>query len=208
MTEQDARPDARPEKQHVSPGGALALVVVAVCAISLLMNLSGAMRRQPGRHAAVGKKVFRYQLEPLLHGDEPLVSSELAGQVTLVNNWGPWCGPCRAEFPELLEVLAKFRDRDDFRFVSVAYPNGETLEQHRALSRQFLDRFKATFPVYYDQDGTFRNSVQFALGDMMVFPTTFVVDREGVIQGVWSGYLPGIGAEMNQVIDEALAAKG
>lgn len=200
-----ASPEARTGKQ-VSPGGVLAIVVVAVCALSLLLNLSGSLRSKPGKHPAVGKKFFRYQLRPLAGAEQPLASGDLDGKVTLINNWGPWCGPCRAEFPELLQLLGRYESNDEFQFVSISWSNGDSLAQHQFDTKQFLETFQASIPVYLDVDGTFRNSFQFAAGEM-VFPSTVVLDREGVIRGLWMGYEPGITDEMSQLLGELLAEK-
>jgi thiol-disulfide isomerase/thioredoxin len=66
------------------------------------------------------------------------------GKVRLINAWATWCGPCVAEFDELIEQNLRFRHRD-FELVTLAaqFPDEEPkvlkyLQQHQASTRNLI----------------------------------------------------------------------
>jgi len=50
--------------------------------------------------------------------DKEFDPAVLAGKITLVDFWATWCGPCRAEFPNLRELYTKYQDKG-FEIVGV-----------------------------------------------------------------------------------------
>src|SRR5438034_10560515 len=61
------------------------------------------------RHPAIGIKLPELALEPLVGNAWPVKTADLDGKVTLINYWGPWCGPCAMEFPYMIELERHFR---------------------------------------------------------------------------------------------------
>lgn len=65
------------------------------------------------------------------------------GKPRLINFWATWCGPCREEFPELVEIGADYKDKIDLITVSLDEPseiNGEVPE--------FLALMKSDSPAF------------------------------------------------------------
>jgi thiol-disulfide isomerase/thioredoxin len=72
------------------------------------------------------------------------LSVEQSGKVRVINVWATWCGPCTAEFDELIRTNLRFRHRD-FEMVTVAaqFPEEKKtvlnfLQSHHASTRNVL----------------------------------------------------------------------
>mgnify|MGYP005864595621 CR=1 FL=1 len=97
------------------------------------------------------------------------------GRVVLLNFWLTWCGPCRAEMPDMQVVYEELRDRG---FVVVGVNGGESRDKVEG----FAQEFGLTFPILVDEERgvTSRYGVR-------GYPTTFIIDGDGVIQQVIVG---------------------
>ena len=139
------------------------------------------------------RKLRSCGLKPLTGGETPFSENDLQGKVTLINFWGPWCQPCRIEFPHLLEIEQHFRKSDRFQFLSISYSGKSGSDEEMGPSTaEFLEEFGAEFPTFRDPNQQFlRHMVEIAKLDSFNFPTSVVVDEHGVILGLWSGYAPG-----------------
>jgi peroxiredoxin len=96
----------------------------------------------------ITKATQKWAAEPVSLGDigEPdlrkLVSNH-SGKLRLVNVWATWCGPCVAEFPDLVTIYRMYRDRD-FEFVTIS--TDESDKKPKAL--QFLQKQQASNTNY------------------------------------------------------------
>ena len=118
--------------------------------------------------------------------------SDLSGQVVLVNFWGIWCTSCRQEIPELVELDRELRDRG---LVVLGADYGDQPEAIPA----FAERFGMTYPILLDD----------ALAEtyeVVVFPTTLVIDRAGRLRYRVEGYRPEAFAAMRGVLEGLLDA--
>ncbi len=95
----------------------------------------------------------------------------LKGKATVLEFWATWCAPCVQVIPHLNE-LADDLPTDDIRFVSLT-------DEAEEVVAPFLESTPISGLVGLDLDrSVFRDY------GVLAIPTTFLVDREGVIQAV------------------------
>ena len=126
-----------------------------------------------------GERASAPEFDGTLLGGGDFSSTELAGDVAVLNFWGSWCGPCRVETPEFQEVYAEVRD-DGVQFLGLNVK--ETSEQ---FALAFVDRFAIEFPSLYDP----RGEVALAFRDYPAntIPSTIVLDPQGRVAAVYTG---------------------
>jgi thiol-disulfide isomerase/thioredoxin len=101
---------------------------------------------------------------------QPFDLASTRGSVTVVNFWASWCGPCRAETPNLESVAEKTKS-SGVRFVGV------NVKDSRSAAASFLRDKGVTYPSLYDDDGTLAARWPVAV----TLPSTVVLDRQGRI---------------------------
>jgi thiol-disulfide isomerase/thioredoxin len=94
-------------------------------------------------------------------------STDLRGKVVLVNFWATWCGPCRAEIPDLVTLQDKYRDQ----LVILGISEDESGEEP---VRQFAAKYNINYTVAMSTP-----EIRAAFPSVMALPTTYVLDREG-----------------------------
>lgn len=160
------------------------------------------------RHAAVGRELPDFPLEPLTGSEPPVSPGQLRGQIALLTLWGPWCPSCVREFPELASLRQELDGRP-FRWLPVTVGGDltEDLLDLRESTRQFLERSKLTGqPTFADPTGAARKAIGRTLAaSSLPVPTTLLVDSHQVIRAVWQGYAPSDLAEMRALIESLLA---
>lgn len=138
----------------------------------------------------VGKKAVEFTL-PEVNGGEVALQS-FRGKVVLLNFWATWCGPCREELPELGRVQEKFRKRG-LAVVAV------TVDNELENIRGFLKKYELKLQALWDR----RKKVADAYKIEMM-PSSYLIDRNGVIRFVHRGYSPEELKRLEAEIDEML----
>lgn len=104
---------------------------------------------------------------------ESLSMDDFAGDVIVMNVWGSWCAPCRAEAPALQQVSTDFQKKG-VQFVGI-----NTRDQE-AAAIAFEKNFGITYPSLVDKSG----ELQLAFRDSLPansIPATLVIDRDGQV---------------------------
>ena len=108
---------------------------------------------------------------------EIITLSDLRGQVVIVNLWASWCPPCRAEMPAIEQIYQSYKAQGlEVLAVNTTYQDSEK------AAAQFAQDFGLTFPILLDRDGTVSRRYQ-----LQALPTTYFIDRQGVIRAVIPG---------------------
>jgi len=89
----------------------------------------------------------------------------------VINFWASWCGPCRLEAPDLRKLYLKYQKQVDFYAVNV------TSNDDPVHAKAFVDAFQLPFPIPMDVKGEVAN-----LYRIHAFPTTFLIDKRGVVR--------------------------
>ncbi len=165
MTTTDEKPAARRPRLLLL----LPLFVFVALAAVFLVRLESGGDPEAIPSALVGKPAPDFDLPPLDGVARPgLKRADLAGGVTVVNVFASWCGPCRLEHPQLVE-LAK---DDRIRLVGINYKDAA------ANARRFLGDFGNPFAAI-GADATGRTGIDWGVYGV---PETFVVDAGGIIR--------------------------
>nr|WP_256176932.1 TlpA disulfide reductase family protein [Kitasatospora aureofaciens] len=99
--------------------------------------------------------------------------SDYRGKVVVLNVWGSWCGPCRAEAKYLQAISEKYKDQ------GVQFLGVNTRDSEKTNAIRFEQEQGVTFPSIYDPAGT--QLLKFPKGSLnpQSIPTTLIVDRDG-----------------------------
>jgi len=116
--------------------------------------------------------------------------ADLQGQVVLVNFWATWCPPCIIEMPGMQRLKDKLAGRP-FKILAV------NVKESEGTIWKFHKLVKVDFPMLLDRDGQASEDWQ-----VVVYPSSFLVDASGEIRYQVTGMLEWDSPEVIKVIEE------
>jgi thiol-disulfide isomerase/thioredoxin len=105
---------------------------------------------------------------------KPLSLANYKGKVVLIDFWATWCGPCRAELPNVVAAYQKYHGQG-FEIIGIS------LDQDRQKLVDYTKQMKMTWPQFFDGQG-WGNKLAAKYGIDSI-PATFLIDGNGKIIG-------------------------
>ena len=97
----------------------------------------------------------------------PLSLTSVRGKVVLLNFWATWCGPCRAEIPDLIALQQKYKDQ--LQIIGLTVDDDDA-----SLVRQVVAKTRINYPVAVASP-----EVRIQYGGIAALPTSFLLDAQG-----------------------------
>jgi thiol-disulfide isomerase/thioredoxin len=160
-----------------------ALRALALLASLAIASAAGALEAGQRAPAVTGSR---------LDGKGRLSLAELRGKVVYLDFWASWCKPCALSLPTLDGFRKEFPSKD-FAVLAV------NVDHDPALARAFLSRRPVGYPSLGDPKGEL--PVRFGVQTM---PTSFLIDRQGVIRRVHRGFRKEDVPELHSAIQELI----
>ncbi len=157
--------------------------------IALALGLIG-----PGAGAALPLNTIAPAFTARTLDRRPLRLRDLRGRVVLLDFWAVDCPPCRVEMPRLQALYRRYAGQG-LRVVGVTQ-----MDPKPAAARRALHQLGVTYPVLLDPGE--RIGRQYRLE---AHPTTVLIDRQGVVRRVDTGFLIGDEKEIEAALRPLLA---
>ncbi|HEY9188239.1 MAG TPA: TlpA disulfide reductase family protein [Ignavibacteria bacterium] len=100
--------------------------------------------------------------------------SDFKGKVVIINFWATWCPPCKAEIPDFIELYKTYQKKG-LVILGIALDNKEKVVK-------FVKDNGINYPILMGNQ-----EVSNLYGGISGIPTSFVVDRKGIIKNVFVG---------------------
>jgi thiol-disulfide isomerase/thioredoxin len=124
---------------------------------------------------------------------KPLSLANYKGKLVLIDFWATWCGPCRAEIPNVVATYKKYHGQG-FEIIGVS------LDDDRQKMLTYTKENGMAWPQYFDGQG-WGNKLAVKFG-IEAIPATYLLNGNGVIIGTDLR-----GNDLSQAVAKALAKK-
>lgn len=137
-----------------------------------------------------GKKAPEFTLKDV-NGRNVSIAS-LRGQVVLINFWATWCPPCRAEMPSMNRLYREYKGKG-LEILAISTDNSAS------KVKDYISKNSLAFQVLMDDN--IKVARQYKVFSL---PTTFLIDRNGIIVDRFLGEQDWISPELKKRIEELL----
>ncbi|CAG1066018.1 glutathione peroxidase [uncultured bacterium] len=125
----------------------------------------------------VSKKAPEFTLNGL---DGKAVSlGEFKGRVVFLDFWASWCPPCKKEMPEINRLAGKFKEAD----MAVVAVSVDKKKEHAGSFMLTIPGVSKRITVLHDPESSVVSQYM-----AQAMPTSYIIDRSGVIRFVHFGY--------------------
>ncbi|MET7681224.1 TlpA disulfide reductase family protein [Streptomyces sp. NPDC005423] len=194
---------ARSRAALPAAGVAVAALLLSACGSGGTSGGSGNTNFITGSDGIATVKKGDRQAAPDLSGKtidgRTLDTADYRGKVVVLNVWGSWCSPCRAEADNLVQV-AKATAGQDVQFVGL-----NTRDTSTEPAVAFEKKYAVPYASLYDPTG--KLMLRFKKGTLnpQLIPTTIIIDRDGKIA---ARALQALSQEkLREMLDPVLAEK-
>lgn len=150
--------------------------ILAVGGLAAAPGVASLLSPSVAHALAAGDRAPEIGLPAIANGTGTIDLASLRGQVFVVDFWASWCGPCADEMPVLERLYAQHRAAG-FSVVGVSQDSAASNVE------QFLRRIPVNFPIVLD--GAHAVAGRYSPPSM---PTSFIVDRRGIVRHVHRGF--------------------
>jgi cytochrome c biogenesis protein CcmG/thiol:disulfide interchange protein DsbE len=162
-----------------------AIIALVGVTVSFMLYFAAYKSRQAKNAAIVqnligGKDVSGQQAPDFelkkVDGSGTVKLSDYRGRAVMINFWATWCGPCKIEMPWFIDLKKKYADQG-FEILGVAMENTDPPE-----IKAFADKMGVNYVVLKGKEEMYAK-----YGDFEGLPTTFFIDKNGVITAEYQG---------------------
>ena len=182
---------ASPVSHAARPALAALALMAAACGGSAGEGSGAASPGGGGKHALLNNPAPDFAAESV-NGQGKIALAQSRGKVVLVDFWATWCEPCRKSFPKLEELRVKYA-ASGFEIIAIS----EDDEQNGV--KEFGANYGAKFPLVWDKDKSVANKWH-----PPNMPSSFIVDKKGVVRFVHLGYHDGEEKEIEAEVKSLL----
>ena len=140
------------------------------------------------RGNTVGDLCYNAEVELVYGNGDTVKLDDLRGKAVVVNFWGTWCPPCKAELPHFDQLASEYKDDVTFLAIHTDYQKAAV---YNYVSTNFPNsEIIFAYDILIDENDESSADKYFSLlGGTMYYPRTLVLDKNGIITFADDGML-------------------